>query len=111
MFLGYFEMKVCFLLVCGKDFGGMERRFTRLACHLYELGYEVQLACYPDAIKGMAKIGIEPPDGLLKIIGFNFSGKSVLLRKISRLFGLFQFSMHCLKGSWNHIHVVANPGA
>jgi glycosyltransferase involved in cell wall biosynthesis len=101
--------EVAFLLITGKDFGGMELRFARLISHLMKENENISLYCTADARNVIDRLGIKILDGKCHVLDFP-SGSSALLRKVFRLFGLFRFFVALLLTNIRQVHFAFNPG-
>lgn len=102
---------VAFLLFCGKQFGGMERRYSRLVKFLDETGEDVVLLCTHDALVGLQDIGISLPPDRIKLIDFSWEtdGRD-LLRKFNRVCGLAMAFYLAATRHYKQVHFIANPG-
>lgn len=102
---------IAFFLFCGRNFGGMERRYSRLARFLSDANNDVALICTCDARDGMSDLGIDIPSDRLILIDFPgrfFERK--WLKKINRIYGLLRAFFIMAIGGYRQVHIIANPG-
>ena len=91
------------LILAGRDFGGMERRFARLAAHMPD----VVLYTTADARKTMEELGIPLDDARVRVFVRAASGRPAR-DKAARFMGL----LHCLlraRSEVDHLHLAMDP--
>ncbi|MGA0584032.1 MAG: glycosyltransferase family 4 protein [Castellaniella sp.] len=102
---------MAFLLFCGKQFGGMERRYSRLVGFLHGAGEDVVLLCTRDALEGVKNLGVNLPACRVELVDFSWgSDRRGLLKKLNRFFGLLRFFYLASTRRYKQIHIIANPG-
>ncbi|GAA0772365.1 glycosyltransferase family 4 protein [Castellaniella ginsengisoli] len=102
--------EIAFLLFCGRKFGGMERRYARLAGSLHDQGVEVTVICTHDALLGMRDLNIIFPQSSFRLIDFGWRSIPVFFRKINRALGIIRALYLIRSAQYKHVHIIANPG-
>jgi glycosyltransferase involved in cell wall biosynthesis len=110
------KKSIIILVFSGHQFGGMERRFSRLASYLIANQKNVRLFCTSDALRAINEIGIPFPE-------FNSSGErsifiidkpsidSWFFDKLNRIKGLLRLLLILSKNKKSvHVHLAMNPG-
>lgn len=98
------------LLFSGRSFGGVERRFARLAQHLITAGRPVTVICTADAAIVMRELGIDIPEERLMRIDRPSTGCR-LRDKMNRLAGLVRLLLRLkTRRPSDHVHLALNPG-
>lgn len=98
------------LIFSGHSFGGIERRFARLAAYLIKKGEPVHVYCTADAEEVMRRIGIIIPDRSIYIFDYPSSGFWIF-NKLNRIAGLIRLALHLWTAKpVRHMHLAMNPG-
>jgi glycosyltransferase involved in cell wall biosynthesis len=102
--------EIVFFLFSGRKFGGMERRYARLAGGLRDQGIRVTLICTHDALLGMRDLNIIFPQSSVRLIDFGWDSAPAVFHKINRGLGVIKAFFLIWRSQYKHVHVVANPG-
>lgn len=102
-------MTIGILLFTGRSFGGVERRFGRLAAHLAAAGHDIRLYCTADGRAGLKRLGIAIPERALQIIDRPSRGR-VFVDKVNRIAGLASLLRQLASSDVAHVHLAMNPG-
>jgi glycosyltransferase involved in cell wall biosynthesis len=100
-------MRIAIIIFCGKKYGGMERRFARLAAFLIASKQDVTLVCTKDFYLTLSNLKINIPYQNIKIID-SVSKAGYFHQKINRLFGLIRALRFIT--NFEHVHLAMNPG-
>jgi glycosyltransferase involved in cell wall biosynthesis len=113
----YIKQKSLVIVVfAGRKFGGVERRFARLASHLIEKGENVRLFCTADSFQAFDEIRIDVTElnvkGESSVVVFDEpSVGNWFFDKLNRIKGLLRLLFILSKHkNFIHVHLAMNPG-
>lgn len=106
--------RTAIVIFSGRQFGGAERRFCRLASYLIKCGADLQLVCTADSMIPINNIGIDFPefnaygDNSIILID-SLSIGNIFYDKFNRFLGVLKLNL-LLKDNFSYVHFAMNPG-